>query len=86
MLIFNSFNKVSSCENAKEIWHILEDLWETKQVKDFKINLLIHQYKVFKMDQMRPLWTCSLGILTLLMVVFLGNEYSTNELVNKSLC
>ncbi|XVF12310.1 hypothetical protein REPUB_Repub08aG0105100 [Reevesia pubescens] len=40
------FNRISTCNNAKEIWDKLEG---TSQVKESKIILLSHLYEVFKM-------------------------------------
>ena len=44
------FNITFGCETAKEIWDMLETTHErTNQVKESKINRLIHQYELFKM-------------------------------------
>lgn len=43
-------NRISSCENAKEIWQMLEVTHEgTTQVKETKINMLLHNYELFTM-------------------------------------
>ena len=40
------------CSTAKEIWDKLEVTYEgTSRVKESKINLLVTQYEVFKMDE-----------------------------------
>ncbi|KAL4361622.1 hypothetical protein GQ457_04G021000 [Hibiscus cannabinus] len=45
------FSKVSSCDNAKEIWDKLEIVHEgTNEVKETKIGLLNLNYENFKMD------------------------------------
>ena len=45
------FNQISTCSTAKEIWDKLEVTHEgTSQVKSSKINLLVHNYELFKMD------------------------------------
>ena len=48
-LSVNEFNRVSSCSLAKEIWDRLEVTHEeTNQVKEIKINILVHKYELFK--------------------------------------
>ena len=40
------------CSTAKKIWDKLEVTYEgTSKVKESKINLLVTQYEVFKMDE-----------------------------------
>ena len=49
-LSMNEFNNVSFCSSIKEIWDRLEVTHEeTNQVKEIKINMLVHKYKLFKM-------------------------------------
>ena len=49
-LDINEFNRISSCETAKEIWDKLEVTHEgISQVKESKISILIHKYELFKM-------------------------------------
>lgn len=44
------FDRILSCESTKEIWDKLELTHEgTNQVNESKINLLIHDYEMFKM-------------------------------------
>jgi hypothetical protein len=46
----SEFNLISSFKNARNIWHALEVTHEgTNQVKESKIDMLIHQYELFKM-------------------------------------
>ena len=48
----SEFNRISMCSTAKQIWDKLEVTYEgTSRVKESKINLLVTQYKVFKMDE-----------------------------------
>ncbi|KAL6521579.1 hypothetical protein OROGR_018148 [Orobanche gracilis] len=43
-------NRITSCDSAKEIWKILEITHEgTTQVKETKINMLLHDYELFQM-------------------------------------
>ena len=46
----SNFNRITSCKNARDIWHALEMTHEeTNQVKKSKIEMLVHQYELFKM-------------------------------------
>ncbi|GAV85408.1 UBN2 domain-containing protein, partial [Cephalotus follicularis] len=46
----NEFNRIRSCLSAKEIWDKLESTHEgTNQVKDSRIDMLIHEYELFEM-------------------------------------
>src|SRR5262249_13161317 len=46
------FNRVSLCKSAKEIWDKLQVTYEgTPQVKETKISILTHGYKLFKMEE-----------------------------------
>ena len=50
-LTMDEYNKISSCKSAKEIWDKLEVAHEgTSQVKDDNINMLVHDYELFKME------------------------------------
>ena len=45
------FNRISICTTAQKIWNKLEVTHEeTSQVKSSKINLLVHNYELFKID------------------------------------
>ena len=46
----NEYNRICQCKSAKEIWRLLEITHEgTNQVKESKINLLVHIYELFFM-------------------------------------
>ncbi|GAV69313.1 UBN2 domain-containing protein, partial [Cephalotus follicularis] len=46
----NEFNRISSCDSAKEMWDLLEVTYEgTNQVKESKISMLVHEYELFMM-------------------------------------
>ena len=46
----NEYNRICQCKSAKEIWRLLEVTHEgTNQVKESKINLLVHSYELFFM-------------------------------------
>ncbi|MBM1019740.1 hypothetical protein [Escherichia coli] len=45
------FDRISSCTTAKEVWDKLEVTHEgTNQVKESKINMLMHEYEIFTMS------------------------------------
>ncbi|GKV34062.1 hypothetical protein SLEP1_g42483 [Rubroshorea leprosula] len=45
------FHRVFGCDMAKEMWDMLEVTYEgTSQVKESKINRLIHMYELFKIE------------------------------------
>ena len=47
----NKYNRISACESGKEIWDKLVVTYEgTSQVRETKINILVHQYELFKMQ------------------------------------
>ena len=44
----NEYNRICQCKSTKEIWRLLEVTHErTNQVKESKINLLVHSYNFF---------------------------------------
>uniref|UniRef100_A0A2N9G8D6 DUF4219 domain-containing protein n=1 Tax=Fagus sylvatica TaxID=28930 RepID=A0A2N9G8D6_FAGSY len=46
------YNRVSGCDSAKEIWDKLEVTYEgTNQVKESKMNMLVHEYELFVMKK-----------------------------------
>ena len=49
-LSVSKFNRISSYTSTKEIWDRLEVTHEgINQVKETKINMLVHKYELFKM-------------------------------------
>ena len=45
------FNRVSNYNTSHDAWHILEVTHgRTSQVKETKINMLVHKYEMFKMQ------------------------------------
>ena len=47
----DQFNYISNCNTSHEAWHVLEITHEgTSQVKETKINILVHKYEMFKMQ------------------------------------
>ena len=54
----SEYDKIISCDFAKEIWVILKTLYEeTNQIKETKIRMLMNQYEMFKMLTMKILMT-----------------------------
>ena len=48
----SEFNRISTCTSAKKIWDRLKVTHEgTNQVKESKINMLVHKYELFQMEQ-----------------------------------
>ena len=46
----NEYNRIFQCKSTKEIWRLLEVTHEaTSQVKESKINLLVHSHELFFM-------------------------------------
>ena len=46
------FNQLLTCKTAKEIWDKLEITHEgTNQVKETKVNILVHDYELFTMKE-----------------------------------
>ena len=47
----SEFNRISACKSAKEIWDKLKVAHEgTSEVRETKMNMLLHDYELFKMD------------------------------------
>ena len=83
----NEFNRISSCESAKEIWDRLEVTYEgTNQVKESKINILVHSNELFRMksdESITEMFTRSTNIVNVLKS--LGKVYPNSEHVRKIL-
>ena len=51
-VLWIEMNRICQCKSAKEIWRLLEITHEgTNQVKESKINLLVHNYELFFMKE-----------------------------------
>lgn len=83
----SEFNRISSCKNARDIWHTLEVTHEgTNQVKESKIDMLVHQYELFKMlqnESITSMFTRMTSITNNLHA--LGRTYTNTEIVSKIL-
>ena len=83
----SEFNRISSCKNARDIWHALEVTHEgTNQVKESKIDMLVHQYELFKMlqnESITSMFTRMTSITNSLHA--LGRTYTNADIVSKIL-
>ncbi|GAV68978.1 LOW QUALITY PROTEIN: UBN2 domain-containing protein, partial [Cephalotus follicularis] len=83
----NEFNRISSCDSAKEMWNLLEVTYEgTNQVKEYKISWLVHEYELFMMHNEE----CVSDMFTRFTTIInslknLGKSYPNQELVRKIL-
>ncbi|GAV76157.1 DUF4219 domain-containing protein/UBN2 domain-containing protein [Cephalotus follicularis] len=83
----NEFNRVSSCVSAQDMWDRLEVTYEgTNQVKEAKINMLVHEYEMFTMhdnEDIKTMFTHFTNITNALQA--LGKVYTNSEMVRKIL-
>ncbi|GAV68214.1 UBN2 domain-containing protein, partial [Cephalotus follicularis] len=83
----NEFNRISSCDSAKEMWDLLEVTYEgTNQVKESKISMLVHEYELFMMHDNESISDMFSRFTTIInSLKNLGKSYSNQELVRKIL-
>ncbi|GAV68999.1 DUF4219 domain-containing protein/UBN2 domain-containing protein [Cephalotus follicularis] len=83
----NEFNRIRSCISAKEIWDKLESTHEgTNQVKDSRIDMLIHEYELFEMRHYESIYYMFDRFTNIINSLnSLGKSFSNNELVRKIL-
>ncbi|GAV57970.1 zf-CCHC domain-containing protein/DUF4219 domain-containing protein/UBN2 domain-containing protein, partial [Cephalotus follicularis] len=83
----NEFNRISSCDSAKEMWDFLEVTYEgTNQVKESKISMLVHEYELFIMHNDECISDMFTRFTTIVnSLKNLGKSYSNQELVRKIL-
>ena len=81
------FNRISSCINARDIWHTLEITHEgTSQVKESKINMLVHNYELFNMTPEESITVMYTRFTTIINALnALGKSYTNSDLVRKIL-
>ncbi|KAH9725263.1 Integrase catalytic domain-containing protein [Citrus sinensis] len=79
------FHRVSSCENANEIWHKLEVVYEgTNQVKESKISRYTRQYELFQMEQNENVYSMYTRFTDIVNTLgALGKTFSNSEKVKK---
>ena len=87
ILDVNEFNRISICTSAKKIWDRLEVTHEeTNEVKESKINMLVHKYELFKLESDETIihmFTCFIDIVNNLKN--LSKCYTDSELSKKIL-
>ena len=60
------YNRISNCDSTKEIWDKLEVTYEgTNQMKESRIDMLVHSYELFKMNSDESISSCLLDLLKL---------------------
>ena len=75
----NEYNRICQCKSVKEIWRLLEITHEgTNQMKESKINLLVHNYELFSMKENETIVERLLGSPTLLIVLKLWEKTTRN--------
>ena len=83
----NEFNRISVCTSTKEIQDTLEVTHEgTNQVKESKINLLVHKYELFKIEPNESISNMFIRFTDITnSLKSLGKNYTNSELVQKIL-
>ncbi|GAV69764.1 DUF4219 domain-containing protein/UBN2 domain-containing protein [Cephalotus follicularis] len=83
----NEFNRISSCDSAKQMWDLLEITYEgTNQVNESKISMLIHEYELFMMHDDECISDMFTRFTTIInSLKNLGKSYPNQELVRKIL-
>jgi len=83
----NEYNRICTCESTKEIWDKLVVTYKgTSQVRETKINMLVHQYELLKMqpdETIKGMFTLFTDIINNLKSV--GKMYTNEEMVRKIL-
>ena len=86
-LCLKEFNQVLTCKTAKEMWDKLKVTHEgINQVKETKINILVHEYELFTMEKnetIKDMYTRFNDIVSTLEA--LGKSYTNGEKVRKIL-
>ena len=78
----SEYNKISSCDLAKEIWDRPQTLHEeTDQVKETKISMLVH-HEMFKMSEHENIDNITTRFIYMMA---LGKRYSNAKMVRKIL-
>ena len=68
-LSVSEFNRISYYTLAKEIWDRLEVTHEgANQVKETKINMLVHKYELFKIDTIENITSMYIRFLLTLLI------------------
>ncbi|XP_074297610.1 uncharacterized protein LOC141628353 [Silene latifolia] len=80
-------SRIAGCKTAKKIWDSLSLAYEgTVQVKKQRIDLLMQQYKNFKMHEVEPIKSMSSGFSSITNELSnLGRQFETEDIVHKIL-
>ncbi|GAV67516.1 zf-CCHC domain-containing protein/UBN2 domain-containing protein [Cephalotus follicularis] len=83
----NEFNRISSCDSAKQMWDLLKITYEdTNQVNESKISMLVHEYELFMMHDYECIGDMFTRFTTIInSLKNLGKSYPNQELVRKIL-
>ena len=83
----NEFNRILGYISVKEIWVKLEVTYEgTNQVKETRINMLVHRYELFQMKQNESISSMFSHFTNIInRLKCLGKMYSNSDLVKKVL-
>ena len=86
-LYVSKFNRISTCTSIKKIWDRLKITHEeTCQVKESKINLLVHKYELFKIEQLESIFDIFFRFTDIINTFnSLGKTCTNNEVVFKVL-
>ena len=81
----NEFDRILVCTTAKEIWDTLEVIHEeTNQVKELKINMLVHKYELFKMKPTKSITNMFTRFTNIInSIKSLGKDYTNSDLIKK---
>ena len=83
----NEFNKILGYISVKEIWDKLEVTYEgTNQVKETRINMLVHRYELFQMEQNKSISSMFIHFTDIVNgLKYLGKKYTNSDSVKKVL-
>ncbi|XP_059627033.1 uncharacterized protein LOC132269805 [Cornus florida] len=83
----SEYNRVSTCTTAKEIWDKLQITYEgISQVKESKIDILMHQYELFRMNENESISTMFVRFTDIINgLKHLGGTITNSDLVRKIL-
>ena len=81
------FNRVSTATSTNQIWHTLQVTHEgTNKVKESKISILVHRFKLFKMKENETISEMVTRFTDITnSLASLGKEYTQVEKVRKIL-
>ena len=83
----NEYNRICQCKSDKENWRLLKTTHKgTNQVKELKINLLVHSYELFFMNDNKTIVEMITRFINIVNgLEALGKTYKESEKVMKIL-